>query len=146
MQLLAHHYVGLPCFAGLNALVPRVTKVCVTRTSAVSKPRTAAGATADFARFLSNAALGTHGTDGRRCRDCWCWHVANDQTHTKVENPTNVTIDSERVCVYRHKSLTYVCRPPRLQTNCDRHFCCQHHHNRDTTRRQERNNLLAWIS
>ena len=69
LQLLDHRYLGLSPFAGLNALVPRVTKVHVTITSAVSDPRPAAAATADFARFLNGATLGACSTVGR-CGDC----------------------------------------------------------------------------
>ena len=57
------------CFAGLDALVPRVIKFCVASTSAVSEPRTAASATTRFARSFNSAAFGTHRTgDTRRVR------------------------------------------------------------------------------
>ena len=58
------------CFAGLDALVPRVIKLLgVTSTSAVSEPRTTATAATPFARFPDGGAFGAYGTDGRR-RDC----------------------------------------------------------------------------
>ena len=60
-------------FAGLNALVPRVIKFCVTSTSAVSEPRTAATTTTNFARFFNGAAFRTCKTDHHR-RVCWYLH------------------------------------------------------------------------
>ena len=63
-----------PCCAGLDALVPRVMKFCVTSASAVFEPRTAATATTAFARFFDGTAFGAYGTGGRR-RDCWLIHV-----------------------------------------------------------------------
>ena len=69
--LLADGYPGLPpCSACLNALVPRVIKVCVTCTSAVFEPRTAVSATTSFARFLDDAAFETYGIVDRRS-DRW---------------------------------------------------------------------------
>jgi len=45
-----------------------VVKFCVTRISAVAKPRTAVTATTSSAGFLDAAAFGAYGTDGRsRC-------------------------------------------------------------------------------
>ena len=55
------------CFAGLNALVPRPTKVCVTSTAAVFEPRTTVAATTSSARFLDDAAFETYGIVDRRC-------------------------------------------------------------------------------
>ena len=55
-----------PCFAGLDALVPRAAKLDVTSTSAVSEPRTSASAATDFARFSDGAAFGAYKSDGRR--------------------------------------------------------------------------------
>ena len=72
-----------PCFAGLDALVPRVMKLCVTRTSAVSEPRTTATATTHFPRFLDGAAFRACGTDNR-CRGCWCLYAGTDQNPTKT--------------------------------------------------------------
>ena len=64
--------LGLPpCFAGLDALVPRVLKLGAASTSAVSEPRTTATATTFFTRSRDGATFGTYGTDGRR-RGCWC--------------------------------------------------------------------------
>ena len=70
-----------PCFACLDALVPRVMNVCVASTSAVFEPRTAATATTDFAGFADAAAFGAYGTDGRR-RGCWCVYVDIGQNTT----------------------------------------------------------------
>ena len=68
VQLVNHHCLGLsPCFAALNALVPRVLKLCVVSSSAVSEPRTASTATTGFSGFRDGAALETYGADGRRC-------------------------------------------------------------------------------
>ena len=67
VELLVDNYFGLrPRFAGLDALVPRVMKFCVTSTSAMSEPRTAATATTDFAGFADGAAFGAYGIDDRR--------------------------------------------------------------------------------
>ena len=71
-----------PFFAGLDALVPRVAKLAVTSTSAVSEPRTAATAAADFSRFLDGTALRACQTDCRR-RNCSCVHGG---IHQKREN------------------------------------------------------------
>ena len=71
--LLTDSCPGLsPCFAGLNALVPRVLKSYVTSTSAIFEPGTAASATTAFARFPDGAASGASGTAGRR-RLSWCF-------------------------------------------------------------------------
>ena len=59
------------CFAGLDTLVPRVVKFCVTSTSTVFEPRTSATATTDFPGFRDGAAFGTHVPDGRRRRNYW---------------------------------------------------------------------------
>ena len=61
-------FLGLhPCFAGLDPLRPRVMKkLHVTRSSAVSEPRTAATTTTHFTRFLHGAAFGTYDTDNHR--------------------------------------------------------------------------------
>ena len=69
ISLLAHHCLGLSCFASLDALVPRVLKFCVASSPAVAEPRTPTSAATEFARFLDGAACETHGTDGRRPRD-----------------------------------------------------------------------------
>ena len=67
-----------PCFAGLNALVPRVMKLGVAHTSAVSEPRTTATAATVFPRFHDDAALSASGTDDRR-RDYPCVYVGIGQ-------------------------------------------------------------------
>ena len=72
-----------PCFAGPDALGPRVTKLGVTTTSAVSKPRTPATTATGFAGFLDGAAFGTCGTDRCRGGGCRCSYVAIRQRHTK---------------------------------------------------------------
>ena len=72
-----------PWFAGLDTLVPRVAKFCVTYTSTVSEPRTSATATTAFAGFPDAAASGTYGTDGRRRRFDWCFYVALVKTKKK---------------------------------------------------------------
>ena len=70
VYLLGDGYLGLrPCFAGLNAVVPRVMNVCVASTSAEFEPRTAATATTDFAGFVDGAAFWAHETRDR-CRGC----------------------------------------------------------------------------
>ena len=51
--------------------MPRVIKLGVTSTSAVSEPRTTVPAATDFSRFRDDAAFGAYGTDGRR-RGWWC--------------------------------------------------------------------------
>ena len=67
---MADGCLGLrPCFAGPDALVPRVMNVCVASTSAVSEPRTAATTATDFAGFSDGAAFRAYGTGDRR-RDC----------------------------------------------------------------------------
>ena len=54
------------CFAGLDALVPRVTQLGVTSASAVSEPRTAEAAATDLARFPDSATGGTFNPGGNR--------------------------------------------------------------------------------
>ena len=72
MSSVAHGCLELwPCFASLNTLVPRVMKLDVTSTSAVSEPRTAATATTVFPGFPNGAAFAAYGTDYLR-RGCWC--------------------------------------------------------------------------
>ena len=60
-----------PCFAGLNTLVPRVMKFRVTRSPAISEPRTTAATAAHFPRFLDSTAVRAYGNEGR-CYGCWC--------------------------------------------------------------------------
>ena len=68
--LLTDGYPGLcPCLAELYALVPRVLKSCVTSTSAVFEPGTAATTATHFTRFRDGAAFGAYGTDGHH-RSC----------------------------------------------------------------------------
>ena len=55
--------------------MPRVIRLGVISTSAVSEPRTSATATTDYAGFPDGAASGAYGTDGRPrrrvCRYCY---------------------------------------------------------------------------
>ena len=51
-----------PCFAGLDALDPRVLKVWVPSTSAVFEPRTAATTTTNLTGFLDSNTFGAYGT------------------------------------------------------------------------------------
>ena len=81
---MALGYLGLrPSFAGTDALIPRVIKVCVTRTSTVFKPGTAATATTLFGRFLDGPTFVACGTY-YRSRDCFCCiHVGIDLRHSQ---------------------------------------------------------------
>ena len=82
--MLANGWLGPRQHAAcLDALVPRVTKFCVTSTSAVSEPRPTATATAALAGVLHGAASGTHITDHGRRRVCWCVHVSIVQGHKR---------------------------------------------------------------
>ena len=71
----------------MDALVPRVMKLDVVSTPAVSEPRTAATATTRFPRFLDGTAFKAFGPDGRPRRGCWCIHVDIRQ-NTKATNNT----------------------------------------------------------
>ena len=55
----------LPAFADLDAFVPRVVNLGVTRTFTFSEPRTAATATTAFPRFPDGAAFEAFGPGGR---------------------------------------------------------------------------------
>ena len=75
VRLLDHGCILLrQCFAGPDALVPRVIKLGVTSTSAVSEPRTTAATATYFPRFRNDPAFGAYETDGRR-RNCYCEYV-----------------------------------------------------------------------
>ena len=71
----------IPCFAGQDAFVPRVTKFCATDSSAIPKPRTVATATTSFARFVDSTASGANESASRRrhCRGCRCSYVRISQ-------------------------------------------------------------------
>ena len=69
----------------MHALVPRVTKVCVNKTSTVFEPRTTVSATTRFARFLDDTAFGAYGTADRRS-DGWCLHVVDIGQDNKEKN------------------------------------------------------------
>ena len=64
--LLAHRHPRLLCFASLDAFVPRVLKIRVASSPAVSEPRTATSAATEFAGFRDRAAYEAHGIDGPR--------------------------------------------------------------------------------
>ena len=63
-----HRHLELPRLACLNALIPTVTEVCITSTSAFSEPSPSAATAATFTRILHGAALGAYMTDGK-CHD-----------------------------------------------------------------------------
>ena len=85
-----HHCLGLSVLADPNALLPRVTKVHVAGTSAVSIPRTAAAAAAKFSGFLDGAALRANQTDGRCCK---CWHGYVEMVkYTKRKTPSKSSL------------------------------------------------------
>ena len=135
------------CFAGLDALVPCVIKLGVTRTSAVSEPITTAAAATSFPRFRDDAAFGAYGTDSR-CRGCWCVYVGIGQNKTqrwKHKNSHCLIGMRENLSTWC-QSGTYFCRPRRLQTTCDQRFYCRHPRNSCTKHHQGRNNWLSPIS
>ena len=85
VRLSADGRLGLrPCFAGPDALVPRVRQLGVPSTSTVSEPRTTATATTSFARFLDGTTFEAYGTDCRR-RGCWDSYadIKNTLKHVK---------------------------------------------------------------
>ena len=63
-----------------------MTKFCVTSASTVSEPRTAASATASFARFLDGATFRAYRSACCRCRRraCWCPYACNSQRNSKT--------------------------------------------------------------
>ena len=76
VEFLTNEFVGLrSCYAGLDTLVPRVVKFCVTNTSTVFEPRTSATATTHSARFRDGAASRAYRNSDRR-RACQCFYVA----------------------------------------------------------------------
>ena len=76
-------------FACLHALVPRVLNSCVTSTSAVFEPGTAASTATHFPRFRDDATFGAYGIDGRRRAFWWVflWALVKD---TKKKNVNNI--------------------------------------------------------
>ena len=83
VRLSAHGCLELhPCFARLDALVPRVAKLYVIDTFAVSEPGTAATATTRFAGFLDSTAFGAY-HDGH-CRNRWCYMREFGQSETRM--------------------------------------------------------------
>ena len=129
-----------PCFAGLDALVPRLIKFGVTSTSTVSEPRTTATTATAFSRFLDGAAFWACKT-GRDCVYSTCRHICQNK---KCEN--NHCLICARIYLHGVSLWTYICRPLCPQTTCDQRFCCQHLRSVYTKHRQERNNLLGRIS
>ena len=80
VRLSADGCLGLrPCCAGPDALVPRVIKLSIVSTSAVSEPRTAASTTTTFPRFRDGTAVAAYGPGARRGRDCWYSYVSIGQ-------------------------------------------------------------------
>ena len=75
--------------AGLNALIPRVSKLGVASACTVSKPRTTATAATNFPGFRDDAAFRTYGAD-YRCHGCWCVYVGIGQNKRKDENVKTV--------------------------------------------------------
>ena len=136
VSLLVQLCLGLLCFAGPNALVPRVSEVCVLGTSAVSKPRTTTAAAAASAGFLNSTAFGTYRID-IRCSDCCCWHVKNGQINKMLQQPKPRT---NQLSASTRQPWTYLCRPPRPQASCDQIFCRRHLRSSCTKHHQERNN------
>ena len=87
----------LPCFTGLQALVPCVFKFYAADTPAVSKPRTTATATTHFARFLGDAAFGTYRADIRRQRH-YMWALIKGSMRN-----TRSKLVSEHVSTIKYK-------------------------------------------
>ena len=84
VELLSDDCLGLrPCFAGLQALMPRVINVCVAVTSAFIEPRTSATTTTDFSRSLRYTAFQAHRIDCRHHGRCvWaCMCQRHEQQH-----------------------------------------------------------------
>ena len=131
------------CFARLDALVPRVIKLGITHTSAVSEPRTTATAATRFSRFRDDTTFETYGTECRR-RGCWCLqYVCGHWSKHKDRNMKSATAWSTR-----GKSTwpwTYVCRHSRPQPSCDKCFCYRHLRNSYTKHHPGRNNCLCLI-
>ena len=88
-----------PCFAGLDALVPRVMELCVTSSSAVSEPRTTATAATDFSRFRDRAAFGAYQTDCRG-RGCSSGYTGIWLKHTRKEKRNNRCSECARMYLH----------------------------------------------
>ena len=76
------------CFAGLDALVPRVSKLDIAIASAISEPRTTATAATNSPRFRDDATFGACGSDFSH-HDYWCVYVRIGQhTEMKTRKPS----------------------------------------------------------
>ena len=84
------------CFAGPDAFVPRVIRLDVTNTSAVSEPRTAAATTTAFARSRDGDTFVTNGTGGCR-RGCWGSLIKESNRKTFFSLLINTAID--KLCI-----------------------------------------------
>ena len=71
------------CFAGLDALIPRVIRIGVTSGATVPEPRTAAAAATSFSRFRNDTAFSAYGPYGLR-RGCYCVYMDIGQ-NTKMK-------------------------------------------------------------
>ena len=91
-------FLGLrPFFACLDALIPRMTKLGVTSTSAVSEPRTTVTTATNFPRFLDDAAFGAYVTECRR--SCWCVHVVIGQS-TRIKTRKQSLSDLQQLSTF----------------------------------------------
>ena len=118
---LTDDYPGLSLyFACLYALVPRVLKSCVTSTSTVLEPGTAATATTAFPRFPMVPHLWHTGLMAVVVvRSGGCFMGIGHKTDRRK---TSITFTGPWIATC-HKPRTYVCRPPSPQTSCDLRFC-----------------------
>ena len=88
--------LGLPpCFAGLQALVPRVIRLGVTSTSTLAEPGATAATTTHLTGFLCDAAFRAYGTDSR-CQDC--------NMRTSIQRLRAIRYTSHRAKMYLHTS------------------------------------------
>ena len=71
----------IPCFAGLDAIVPCVAKLAFTNTPALSKPRTTSTTTTSFSRFRDRDTFAAYGTDGRSHGCCCAWVWMDQHIH-----------------------------------------------------------------
>ena len=99
-----------PCFADLDAFVPRVMKLGVASTSAVSEPRTTATTTTAFPRFPDGPALAAYGHDGRRRsrRGCWyflCGHSSTKRNRTTLSSLCCLAMELTFACLHAFRPL-----------------------------------------
>ena len=126
------------CFADLQALRPRVIKICVAFTTTVPKPRTTATATTHFPRFLCCTTFRAYETDHLRCSRylrATSKHIMNKTRYHSMSEDTSTC----------KQPRTYLCKPPCPQPNCGQHFCRQHLRSSYTKHRQEHNNWICRI-